>query len=272
MNIKATVLSDNIACGELAGEWGLSVYIEYGERKVLLDAGASGLFVENAAKLGLDIAAVEAAALSHAHYDHADGMLAFFKANSRAKFYLRGGSACYKKEKGHRGYKYIGVPRSVMRKYRNRIEFAEGDCEIMAGVTLVPHKTAGLAAVGEKNKMYVRRGRRYYADDFAHEQSLVFDTHDGLVVFNSCSHGGADVVINEIAETFPGKKVKALIGGFHLYDKSEEEVRALAERIKATGIEKVYTGHCTGQKSFDILRSEIGEKAEQLSVGLIMEF
>ena len=159
-----------------------------------------------------------------------------------------------------------------MRKYRNRIEFAEGDCEIMAGVTLVPHKTAGLAAVGEKNKMYVRRGRRYYADDFAHEQSLVFDTPDGLVVFNSCSHGGADVVINEIAETFPGKKVKALIGGFHLYDKSEEEVRALAERIKATGIEKVYTGHCTGQKSFDILRSELGEKVEQLSVGLIMEF
>ena len=80
------------------------------------------------------------------------------------------------------------------------------------------------------------------------------------------------MVINEISETFPEKKVKALIGGFHLYDKSAEEVRALAERIKATGIEKVYTGHCTGQKSFDILRSELGEKAEQLSVGLVMEF
>lgn len=272
MNIKAYVLSDNIACGELAGEWGLSIYIEYGERKVLLDAGASGLFVKNARELGLDISAVEAAVLSHAHYDHADGMRAFFKANSRAKFWLRGSAACYKKEKGRRGYKYIGVSENIMRKYRTRIGFAEGDCEIMPGVTLVPHKTAGLAAVGEKNKMYVRRGRRWFADDFAHEQSLVFDTPDGLVVFNSCSHGGADVVINEISQTFPDKTVKALIGGFHLYDKSEEEVRALAERIKSTGIEKIYTGHCTGQKSFDILQSELGEKAGQLSVGLIMEF
>ena len=272
MNIKATVLSDNIACGGLTGEWGLSVYIEYDRQRVLLDTGASRLFLENAESLGLDIAAVDAAALSHAHYDHADGMAAFFKANSRAKFWLRGNSKCYKKEKGRRGYKYIGVPEKILDRYGSRIAFAEGDVEILPGVTLVPHKTAGLAAVGEKNKMYVRRGRRYFADDFAHEQSLAFDTGDGLVVFNSCSHGGADVVINEIAATFPGKKVKALIGGFHLYDKSEAEVRALAGRIRETGIGKIYTGHCTGEKAFAILREELGDIAGQLKVGLVMEF
>lgn len=272
MKIKATVLSDNIACDGLAGEWGLSIYIEYGESRVLLDVGASGLFMENAAKLGLDIAAVDAAALSHAHYDHADGMRAFFKANSRAKFWLRSHAKCYKREKGRRGYKYIGVPENMLRRYNSRIVFAEGDAQILPGVTLVPHKTAGLAAVGEKNKMYVRRGRRYAADDFAHEQSLVFETPEGLVVFNSCSHGGADVVINEIAETFPDKKVRALIGGFHLYDKSEAEVRALAGRIRDTGIEKIYTGHCTGQKAFDILHEELGDIAAQLTVGLVMEF
>ncbi len=270
--MKATVLSDNIACGGLAGEWGLSIYIEHGESRVLLDVGASGLFMTNAEKLGLDIAAVDAAVLSHAHYDHSDGMYAFFKANKNAKFWLRGHSRCYKREKGRRGYKYIGVPENMLRKYSTRIAYARGDVEILPGVTLVPHKTEGLAAAGEKNKMYVRQGRCYAADDFSHEQSLVFDTPEGLVVFNSCSHGGADVVINEIAETFPAKKVKALVGGFHLYDKSEEEVRALAERIKATGIEKIYTGHCTGQKSFDILRCELGDKAGQLAAGLIMEF
>lgn len=272
MNIKATVLSDNIACGGLAGEWGLSVYIEYGESRVLLDTGASTLFLENAVQLGLDIAAVDAAVLSHAHYDHADGMAAFFKANSCAKFWLRGNAKCYKKEKGRRGFKYIGVPEKILSKYNSRIAFAEGDVSILPGVTLVPHKTAGLSAVGEKNKMYVRCGRRYFADDFAHEQSLVFDMPDGLVVFNSCSHGGADVVINEIADTFPDKKVKALIGGFHLYDKSEAEVRALANRIRETGIEKIYTGHCTGEKAFAILREELGDIAGQLTVGLVMEF
>ena len=48
-------------------------------------------------------------------------------------------------------------------------------------------------------------------------------------------------------------------------------MRALAERIKKLGIEKIYTGHCTGKKAFEILKAELGEKAEQLHVGLVIE-
>ena len=46
--MKATVLVDNIADKGLDGEWGLSIYIEYGDRKILLDTGASDLFLQNA--------------------------------------------------------------------------------------------------------------------------------------------------------------------------------------------------------------------------------
>ena len=53
--MKATVLVDNISCNELAGEWGLSIYIEYGDKKILLDTGASELFLENAEKMGVSI-------------------------------------------------------------------------------------------------------------------------------------------------------------------------------------------------------------------------
>lgn len=53
------------------------------------------------------------------------------------------------------------------------------------------------------------------ADDFSHEQSLVLDTKEGLVIFNSCSHGGADVIIREAEAAFPGKQIYGLIGGFH---------------------------------------------------------
>ncbi len=65
---------------------------------------------------------------------------------------------------------------------------------------------------------------------------------------------------------------KALIGGFHIFNKPKAKVRALAERIKATGIETIYTGHCTGKRSFNILQEELGEMVQQLSVGLVMEF
>ena len=76
--MKIKVLMDNISSGELAGEWGLSILIEYEGKKILLDTGASGAFAENAEKMGIDLAEVDFAVLSHAHYDHADGMKTFF--------------------------------------------------------------------------------------------------------------------------------------------------------------------------------------------------
>lgn len=73
----ATVLTDNIANGELKGEWGLSIYIEYNGKNILLDIGASDLFAKNAKKLGKSIEAIDYAVLSHAHYDHSDSMATF---------------------------------------------------------------------------------------------------------------------------------------------------------------------------------------------------
>lgn len=108
--MKATVLIDNIGDGELTGEWGLSFYIEYRDKKILLDAGgASCLFAENAQKLGLSLEDVDFAVLSHAHYDHADGMTAFFEKNHKAKLYLQEscGENCWRVKEDH--MKYIGI-------------------------------------------------------------------------------------------------------------------------------------------------------------------
>lgn len=174
--MKATVIVDNIRNQELHGEWGLCVYIEFEDKKVLLDAGSSGLFVENAWALGLDLTDVEYGVLSHAHYDHGNGMEQFFQINSRAKFYVR--SACRENCYSQKTYykKYIGIPK-------------------------------------------------------------------GLVIFNSCCHGGAANVIN-----------------------------AVAAKVKETGIKYIYMGHCTGEKAFGILKEELGECVQQLHVGLVMEF
>ncbi|MFR6393935.1 MAG: MBL fold metallo-hydrolase [Oscillospiraceae bacterium] len=88
----------------------MCIYIEYGERKLLLDTGASELFAENAEKLGLDLSAVDAAVLSHAHYDHGNGMEAFFRRNDHAPFYVGPTCAadCYAGRWLFR--RYIGIP------------------------------------------------------------------------------------------------------------------------------------------------------------------
>ena len=269
----AKVLIDNITKNDLISEWGLSFYIEYNGHQILLDTGASSNFAENARKLGVNLEEIECGVLSHAHYDHADGMPTFFEENKTAKFYLRKGAGenCYGKKKLF-SYKYNGIAPGILSTYADRIEYVEGDYELMNGVYLIPHKTPGLERIAKKVKLFVKENGKMFPDDFAHEHSLVFDTPNGLVIFNSCSHGGADNIITEIMATFPEKEICAYVGGLHLYKSSEEYIREFAKRTKETGIRKIVTGHCTGDEAFVILKEELGDIVEQMYTGMSIEF
>ncbi len=270
--MKATVLIDNIGTDEMKGEWGLSILCEYEGKKILLDVGASNTFAKNAEKLGFELKDVDYAVLSHAHFDHGNGMRQFFDENSKAKFYLRETTEenCYKKILFIK--KYIGIPRHVLTDYADRIEIVSGDYQLCEGVYLIPHKCEGLEKIGKQNNMYQKIEGKWLPDNFSHEQSLVFDTDKGLVIFNSCSHGGAANIIKEVSETFPGKKVYGLIGGLHLHDKSESEIEQVAAKIDETNIEYICTGHCTGGHAYGILTKELGDRMHMLSTGLVMEF
>ena len=87
--MKISVLIENTAPENLKAEWGLSLLIEHGGKKYLLDAGASPAFIENAQALGLSLSDVDAAVLSHAHFDHSDGLDAFCDLNDCAPIYIR---------------------------------------------------------------------------------------------------------------------------------------------------------------------------------------
>lgn len=269
--MKATVLIDNISHGELHKQWGLSFYIEHGENKILLDTGSSDAFFKNALSLGIELENVDYGVLSHAHYDHSDGIGTFLDKNKKAVFCLS--ENCKENCYGKRWIfsKYIGIKKGLMKRYSDRIRYIKGFCELCDGVYLLPHCTEGLEKLGKQTGIYIKEGRRLVPDSFTHEQSLVVKTDKGLVIFNSCSHGGADNIINETAHFFPDEKIYALIGGFHLYKSDEGRVRELAKNIKKTGIEMIYTGHCTGEKAFGILKDELGDKAVQLYSGLEIE-
>ena len=269
--MKVTVLSDNTGCGELRGEWGLSLHIEFNGKKYLLDTGGSELFLTNAEKLGIAVSEVDCAILSHAHYDHSLGMEAFFRVNSKSDFFVSPNAVenCYT----GLGFlsRYIGLPKGVLSAYKERIRKPSGVAEIDTDVFVVPHSTDGLSKIGRRSRLYVRRGWRYLPDDFTHEQSLVFRAEGGLVIFNSCSHSGADVIMEEVAMAFPGERVKAYLGGLHLFRMNGSEVGEIAGKIKKTGLSRVITGHCTGDKAFTVLKACLGDIIERFHCGKIIE-
>ena len=260
---------------KLFGEWGLSVYVEFEGKRYLLDTGASHLFAKNAKVMGVDLSKVDIGILSHAHYDHGNGMARFFALNRTAPFYLRKGAAenCYHAHKlfGKLTYhEYIGIHKGWLKRFADRIRYAEGDMQIAPNVYLVPHKTAGLESIGERAHLSVKENGTYRYDSFDHEQSLVFDTPQGLFIMNSCSHAGADNIVKEIEATFPGKKIYAILGGFHLFRSKDEVVRAFAERLRELDVQKIYTGHCTGNRAYEILREVLGDRVQQMRCGMVV--
>ena len=176
--------------------------------------------------------------------------------------------------------KYIGIPQHLLENYKERFRPLNAVCEVEKGVWVVPHFTGGLDEMGRRAHMYRKIGEEFIADDFAHEQSVVFETGKGLVIFNSCSHGGIVNIVREVQMALGGQKVYAVVGGFHMMKLSgmdtlaipEEEVVETAQELKGLGVEEIYTGHCTGNIAFGILKKELGEMVHALGTGETVVF
>lgn len=278
--MKITVLMENTApegCG-LTPEHGLSLYIEHRGKKLLLDAGSSGKFADNAQALGIDLSAVELAALSHGHYDHADGLRRFFQINSRAKVYVRPGADGPHFSMGKDGPYFIGIHRDICTQFRDRFAAVEGLYELTEGAWLVPDLVRETS--GRSDGLLYKRGEDdFIPDDFRHEQSLVLEGEKGLVVLNSCSHGGIVNIVRGVPDQLPGKKVYAVVGGLHMAAKGQgalnctpEYVCQVADALKELGVEEIHTGHCTGETALGLLRERFGPGCHALATGQVLSF
>ncbi len=267
------VLIENTTDSELKSEHGLSLYIEYKDKRILLDAGSTESFAENAADMGVDLKAVDLAFLSHGHYDHGGGFGAFIKANDCAPVYaMENALESYASASGGNMHE-IGVPKVVREVLQGRLVKVKGVARVAEGITVVPHSTPGLTQIGERAGLYREKESEWVPDDFTHEMSVVFETPDGLVICNSCSHGGLQNIVEEVKAVFPGCKVLAYVGGLHMKGNKDgeeictftaEEVKALTDFIKAEGIQMLITGHCTGAPAIELLN-------EKLDAGILLE-
>lgn len=275
--MKITVLVENTGPSELKIEHGLSLYIEFNDKKYLLDAGPSDSFFKNAHALSIDLGRVDKAVLSHGHYDHGDGFMVFLNQykdkvvygskNIFDDYYSGSGGSVH----------YIGLS-SKLKQMKNRFNTISKDTKIDEKIYLILDDVSNTKEIGVQKKLYKKVDDVLQPDNFDHELSLVFDTPKGLVICNSCSHAGLESIVDNIKKRL-NKPVYAYVGGLHMKSTknhietssfTEEQIQNLCIFIEKN-IQYVLTGHCTGNVSYDLLKKYLKDRIDFLTTGKTIE-
>lgn len=280
--MRITTLIENTTRKEsaLLPEHGLSLHIAVHDRRILFDTGASDAFSQNADWLGIDLNSVDTAVLSHYHYDHSGGLSRFFERNRSAPVHLKPppDGECY-----FRAFslikRNIGVDPDLLADHRDRFSYVEANTEILPNVHILAkiHKTHPLPK-GNKH-IFIKREDEWLLDDFEHELICVIEEQGNLIAFTGCSHSGILNMIDTVLAAFPDRSIKAIVGGFHLTGipifntmaGTKQETAELGRTLLNYPVEQYYTGHCTGEKAFLILKQVMGNRLDSLHTGLCFE-
>ena len=259
--MKITTLIENTTRSpELTAEHGLSLFVETEKARFLFDAGQSGAFAGNAAKLGVDLNTADFAVLSHGHYDHGGGMAAFLERNRHARIYVN--------QNAFRNYfngtqKYIGLDHRLRESGRLVLT---GDTH-----TIAPHLTLHTCndlprpVPTDPFGLTEQVGQCFRPDEFCHEHYLLIEEKGKRILLSGCSHKG----ILNILHWF---RPDVLVGGFHFKQLSPDSAQLRAWGEAMSKFDTVfYTGHCTGQPQFEVLQTILGDRLHAISTGLVVE-
>lgn len=274
--MKITVLLENTVCrADMQCAHGLSMHIETPRHRILFDMGPNALFLENAEALGVSIRDVDLAVLSHAHNDHSGGLDLFCRRNDCAPVYLQ-------REAWGEYYvvtpskcAYIGLDR-VLRKHESRFQYVDGVTKLDDTLTLFSGGMGRDYWSHANDTLRVKAGEEYPKDSFHHEQSLLVVEDGRAALFGGCAHNGIVNILRR-AEELLGRSPDAVFAGFHLINPSlgrsepRERIEAIAAELKARRNTRFYTGHCTGEEPFGILKETLGEQLAPMRTGAVFE-
>ena len=262
--MKWTVLSDNRTLNDqLQTEHGLSILLETDKHRILLDTGASDVFIRNAERLGIDLSTVDYVFISHGHSDHAGGLKHFMSINDNAKVIVSPHAVSGKFFSKRRYFHSITTEWPEIPQ--ERLLTIEHNGSIGDDIFIIAHIPQNHPMPEGNQHLFVQTAEDDYVNDvFCHELALYTDG----VLFTGCAHSGLENIL--AACPYP---IKTVVGGFHLLDnhESEDKLSELAHRLMdAYPQTQFYTSHCTGDTAFATLKAVMRDELHAFSCGTII--
>ena len=271
--MTVTVLTENRACGPVECAHGLSLHIQTGSRSILFDFGPDGdLLLRNAEALGIDLVRVDMAFLSHGHDDHSGGLEAFLRLNGHAPVYLHRLAFAPHYSRRQEGLKRISPEPELSARYASRLRLTDGVVSPGDGMLLFSDPEDSDLSPGSNGTLYEQEGDNLVPDRFLHEQDLLIREGGKCFLFGGCAHRGIVNILRR-GEALAGRTPDAVFSGFHLTnpglkrDEPEAFVRRVGEAL-ARFPTRYYTGHCTGEGPYRILKEILGDRLTYLGCGL----
>lgn len=276
-DLKVSILVENtvgVSYGVFA-EWGLSMLLDFGKELILFDTGQLGSLINNAQVMGVDLRKIAKVVLSHGHYDHTGGLLAFLKLRGKVPVYAHSdlfASHCIRD--GDTNRRYIGVPFCL-----EQLESAGADfCwyrepqEISPGLWVsgeIPRRT-----VFEKgdDRLVQFNPNKLIKDPIHDDLSLFYKTDKGLVIILGCAHSGLVNIIEHSKIVTGQKNIRAIIGGTHLGPVDSTQQEGTIEYLKSLNLECLAPNHCTGLPMASRLASEFPKQFRWATTGNILKF
>lgn len=274
--IIKTLVENTPFSDDFRSEHGLSLYIETEKNKILFDVGASELFLENAKKLDVDISDVDYLIISHGHYDHGGGLKAFLRVNFKAEVFIHHlAFEKYYALKSNDRIEYIGLDDDLLG--HRQIVLTSDRFFIAKGIQLFSNVTHKGAIPASNSGLMKQQCGKMIDDDFVHEQNLLIEEGDKIILVTGCAHNGIVNIVNHFYE-LRGCMPDYVIGGFHLSSRTGKEERyedpetisEISNYLLDTKA-KYYTGHCTGVGPYEHLKALMGQCIDYIHAGSEIE-
>lgn len=257
----------------ILAEHGLSLYIETNNHKLLSDCGCTDAFIKNATTLDVDLSSVDSVFLSHGHYDHSGGIMPFTEVNVNAPIYMQEKALLPYYHKTETEERHIGIDTSIADL--PQLQLLNGDVVIDDELTVFSNVTGRELWPKGNLELKKRVGADFVQDTFDHEQYLVItekcsnttdkeSTFPRKVLVSGCAHNGILNILEHYHSLYASYP-DVVISGFHMKKKAEytEEdistIKETAKRLRKLPT-KFYTGHCTGDIPFKIMKEIMGEQ------------